>query len=250
MPADEQEKTVTGWAEEEPIRDAVLSRCSEDLYGNNEWDFALCESDCKEDDLMNDQGPYLIAKKDIIILILNKSRDMKTVAEVRDLLNQVYREEISFSRMVELLNERTSEEGKPYVENSPVRKPKKGDKVRIKHGVSSKTHESIRPFSPNYMDKLIGKELTVKYCSNDGIVACDGYLFSEDWLEPYVEELKEGDLAIFWNGHPKDALIRLFDRYISPSDLFSCVDKSGSGWKNAIKFESKEQYERLIKGEI
>ena len=27
-------------------------------------------------------------------------------------------------------------------------------------------------------------------------------------------------------------------------------DQNGVNWKNAIKFESKEQYERLIKGEI
>ena len=62
MPEDEQEKTVTVWAEEEPMRDAVLSRCTEDLYGNNEWDLTLYKSDLEEEEL-NDTGTYLIARK-------------------------------------------------------------------------------------------------------------------------------------------------------------------------------------------
>ena len=62
MPEEEQEKTVTVWAEEEPMRGAVLSRCTEDLYGNNDWDCGYYKSDLKEED-MNDTGTYLIARK-------------------------------------------------------------------------------------------------------------------------------------------------------------------------------------------
>lgn len=62
MPEKEQEQKVTVWAEEEPIRDAVLSRCTEDMYGNDNWDFSVYESDCTEEDL-NDPGTYLIAIK-------------------------------------------------------------------------------------------------------------------------------------------------------------------------------------------
>lgn len=62
MSEEEQEKTVTVWADEEPIRDAVLSRCTEDLYGNNDWDFAVYKSDLEEEEL-NDTGTYLIARK-------------------------------------------------------------------------------------------------------------------------------------------------------------------------------------------
>jgi len=85
------------------------------------------------------------------------------------------------------------------IENMQVRKFKIGDKVRIKHGVSSRTHGSIRPFFAYSMDKLIGKELTVEYCDSSEYVICDGYSFLKEWLEPYVEELKKGDLAIFWD---------------------------------------------------
>jgi len=62
MPEEEQEKNVTVWAEEKPIWDAVLSRCSEDLYWNNNWDCSYYKSDLEEEEL-NDPGTYLIARK-------------------------------------------------------------------------------------------------------------------------------------------------------------------------------------------
>ena len=173
-----------------------------------------------------------------------------TTAEIRDLLNQVCREAISFSRMVEIMNKRVSDADKPCVEDIPVRKFKKGDKVRIKEGVSSKTHCDISPGFVEEMDKLIERELIVENCSKSDFVKCDGYYFSEDWLEPY-EELKKGDLAIFWHFDKTQAVVRLFDN--EQGDVFQnpiYVDNTGHWWSNAIKFESKEQYERLINGEI
>ena len=60
------------------------------------------------------------------------------------------------------------------------------------------------------------------------------------------EEPKKGDLAIFWDDDKNSSCVRFYDTFISVYhyDIF------GNGWANAIKFESKEQYERLIKGEI
>ena len=255
-----------------------------------------------------------------------------TTTEVRNLLNQVMREDISFSEMVEILNERMSEtneppykdgdfvvneqgdvlifkekvedqiydhaffnnvsgstivqltpsyspirrhateeekkeflnalaeEGKRWneeklcVEDIPVRKFKKGDKVRIKHGVSSKTHGVISPFFVNPMDNLIGKTMTVyRYDDWSNYLECEGiyWSFIEEWLEPY-EELKKGDLTIFWEEKNKYATIRIYDQStINESEGYlRHKDNIGSNWANAIKFESKEQYERLIKGEI
>jgi hypothetical protein len=134
------------------------------------------------------------------------------------------------------------------VEDIPKRKFKKGDKVRIKHGVSSKTHRGVGPGFINTMDKFIGKELTVKEYSSRGWVVFYGYKceFAEDWLEPY-EELKEGDLAIFWdNLSRRYASVRIFGRLT----VCGYFDITGVRWDNAIKFESKEQFEKLIKGEI
>ena len=128
------------------------------------------------------------------------------------------------------------------IENIQVHKFKIGDKVRIKHGVSSKTHDSIRPYFAYSMDELIGKELTVEYCDNSEIIICDGYAFLKEWLEPYVEELKKGDLAIFWDNCKKHSKIGIYkgrdSRYIDHDD---------SRWLNVVKLESKEQFLEHIK---
>jgi hypothetical protein len=171
-----------------------------------------------------------------------------TKNEILELYGQVTLGEISFSRMVEIMNERVSEADKPCVEDIPKRKFKKGDKVRIKEGVSSKTHGTEFPWFNEYMDELIGATMTVdRYTDLCNHVKCEGlcWYFIEDWLEPYVEELKQGDLAIFWdNGGKHRASVRMY------GGLFMCdyYDTGGVRWDNAIKFESKEQYERLIKG--
>lgn len=255
--------------------------------------------------------------------------------EIRDLLNQVYHEEISFSRMVEILNEMVSEVEKPNfkegdflhsdwddenitiifkkqagdmiyyhaskscyfgvtvdddrywrdendfrhateeekqklldalakeckrwnaeklcVEDIPKRKFKKGDKVRIKDGVSSKTHKSVSPLFNKSMDVFIGTTMTVyKYTDRGGYVVCNesSWRFHEDWLEPYTNELKKGDLAIFWDDEPSDAVIRIYRNYIGEGVPYPHVVCEGEAWRNAVKFESEEQYKRLVKGEI
>ena len=248
-----------------------------------------------------------------------------TEQEIRTMLNQIYRGELSFSRMVEVINERVEEprfkdgdfvyedgrimifksypnnyhclyyprygehffdnrygidftdksfrrateeekqellyalakKGKLWnadklcIEDIPKRRFKKGDKVRIKEGISSKTHRGEHPCFIGGMDELIGKELTVDVCAN-GIVCIEesGYNLHEDWLEPYAEELKEGDLAIFWDNNKKYAIIRFYDRPNESEVSFRNKDQNGLDWVNAIKFESKEQFEKLIKGEI
>ena len=147
--------------------------------------------------------------------------------------------ESGFDSLMELVEE-------PCVEDIPKPKFKKGDKVRIKDGVSSKTHGSISPIFVTSMDKLIGKELTVEDYGNL-FVKCDGYYFLEEWLEPYVEELKKGDLAIFWDdGGQHRASVRMYGSLFT-RDYF---DTGGVRWDNAIKFESKEQFEKLINGEL
>jgi hypothetical protein len=113
-----------------------------------------------------------------------------------------------------------------------------GDKVRVKRGVSIGT---------NKCDELI---LTVDayYEQHRNILYCKGfpYLFHEDWLEPYSEELKKGDLAIFWDYDKDHATIRLYDKKGHEYHY----DSNGIYWGNAIKFESKEQFEKLLRGEI
>ena len=63
--------------------------------------------------------------------------------------------------------------------------------------------------------------------------------------------MKKGDLAIFWQFDKTQAVVRLIDN--EQGDVYQTpiyVDNTGHWWGNAVKFESKEQYERLIRGEI
>jgi len=63
-------------------------------------------------------------------------------------------------------------------------------------------------------------------------------------------ELKEGDLAIFWDHDKEFAIIKRYYRLNKGVEYRRHQDIQGLYWDNAIKFESKEQYEKLLKGEI
>lgn len=144
----------------------------------------------------------------------------------------------------------TQHDDKIVIEFMPKKpKFKVGDKVKIKDGISSNTHRNIEPHFNSMMDKFIGKELTVKDY-RAGLVFFNEdyyeYLFHEDWLEPYVEELKKGDLAIFWDDYKDASIIKLYDR----KEYDYHYDSYGIQWDNAIKFESKEQFEKVLRGEI
>lgn len=64
---------------------------------------------------------------------------------------------------------------------------KKGDKVRIKTGISNETHAHDGPGFVGYMDDLIGQVMAVDKYTDAGYVACQGmeWVFLEDWLEHY-----------------------------------------------------------------
>ena len=100
-----------------------------------------------------------------------------TTEEIRDLFNRVMIEEISFSEMVEVINEMVSE-----AEDTP-------------------------------------------------------------------EELKRGDLAIFWDDDKGSAFIGEYVYFIRDAP-FPHRDNKDNVFANAVKFESIEQYERLMRGEI
>lgn len=132
------------------------------------------------------------------------------------------------------------------VEDIPVRKFNVGDKVVLKSGYK-------KLYGLKYLtdfDHFIGKPLTIKGYAYIGSVYFSDcpYIFDEDWLEPY-EELKEGDLAIFWDSNKEEAFIGVYKQFLM-GVIFQHKDHRGNLWKNAIKFESREQYEKLLKGEI
>ena len=133
------------------------------------------------------------------------------------------------------------------IEDIPKRKFKKGDKVVLKSGYK----KSDGLIYLDVFDLFIGKPLTIRGYTDIGYVHFSNclYIFEEDWLEPY-EELKKGDLAIFWDEAKEYAAIRFYERLDESKEYLKHIDQNGSDWENAIKFESKEQYEKLIKGEL
>ncbi len=209
-----------------------------------------------------------------------------TTAEIRDLLNQVYREEISFFKMVEMINERVDEKNEPQYKDGDFvvsesgnilifRKKDKGmvyDHALFINASGLHIVQSVPSYSPikryateeekqilldalakrgKRWDDLVGKIMTVyRYTEGDEYVACEEteYIFLEEWLEPY-EELKEGDLAIFWDDNKEGAFIGIY-KQLTMGTIFKHKDHRGYMWKNAVKFESIEQFEKLIKGEI
>jgi hypothetical protein len=65
--------------------------------------------------------------------------------------------------------------------------------------------------------------------------------------EKLVEFLKEGDMCIFWDSNPSLALISIYHHF----EDSSYVDHRYLCWDNAIKWDgTKEQYERVLRGEI
>ena len=68
--------------------------------------------------------------------------------------------------------------------------------------------------------------------------------------EDIPEEPKKGDLAIFWDKDKRYAAIRFYEQSVGSGTRILHKDQNGFDWDNAIKFESKEQYERFIKREI
>lgn len=139
---------------------------------------------------------------------------------------------------------------KKCIEDIPKRKFKAGDKVKIKDGISSKTHRRVGPHFTELMDEFIGKELTVYDYTERGNVRCDNaFHFAEDWLEPWSDELKKGDLAIFWDNGYSYPLIRPYGT--KADDWRGHYDNIGSAWDNAIKWDgTKEQFEKVLRGEI
>ena len=60
-------------------------------------------------------------------------------------------------------------------------------------------------------------------------------------------ELKQGDLAIFWDYTSCEAIIAVYRGFVDGS----YVDNMDCCWYDAIKWDgTREQYERVLRGEI
>ena len=130
------------------------------------------------------------------------------------------------------------------IEDIPQRKFKPGDKVKLKDGMLDKRGES--PYFVAAMDMFIGKVLTVGSYNSEGYIflnEAEGWEFAEAWLELYSDEPEVGELAIFWDSCKKYSRISIYAQRTTESHR----DHLGVVWVNAIKFISKEQFEKHIK---
>lgn len=133
------------------------------------------------------------------------------------------------------------------------RKFKAGDKVKVKDGISSETHNGVNPYFTNTMNEFIGKELTVKEYTHDGFVVFYGddyrYQFAEDWLEPWSDEPKVGDWVIFWDNIKVARTGMLTD--IRPDELDKYVVDHLIGWHHAVKWDGTvDHIEKIRSGKV
>lgn len=83
----------------------------------------------------------------------------------------------------------------------------------------------------------------------DSKLAEKGLRFDKEKCElvdiPKYKEPIVGEMAIFWNTDKKDAQCRIYTR--SKEGVFRYSDSAAIFWKNAILFESPEQYKNFLK---
>ena len=154
------------------------------------------------------------------------------------------------------MTEALAEQGKRWnndkkcIEDIPKRKFKAGDKVKIKDGISSKTHEGACPSFVSPMDEFIGKKLTVKQYSNIKWVVFSEdrieFNFHENWLEPWSDEPKIGDWVVAWDVDRKAANVGILEA-IGGGVFKYVVD--GLQCMIAVKWDgTKEHLEKIRKG--
>lgn len=224
-------------------------KCIEDIPVYKDGDFVVNELDAilifKEayGDLVSDHA-YLPVYGELVIDKFVSCKGVKRHATTEEK-----------QRMTEALAERGKRwnADKKCVEDIPKPKFKAGDKVKIKDGISSKTHRFIRPYFVDGMGAFIGKELTVKEYNSDGFVVFSGrypeHEFAEDWLEPWSDEPKVGDWVIYWDSI-QTAKVGIL-ACIRPNERYKYVVDDGDWWRYAVKWNgTKEHLEKIRKGEI
>ena len=150
------------------------------------------------------------------------------------------------SEKQELLND-LKENGKRWNEEKlcieGIPKFKEGDKVMLKKDC---INGEKGLYYLKHFDYYIGQELTVSCYSKGGSVNLNGlsYYFPEEWLEPYIEEPKQGDLCIFWDNTEVGFHVRRYNGKMA-NGYFR--DNNGIPWQNAVKLDVKEQFEKNLK---
>ena len=104
----------------------------------------------------------------------------------------------------------------------------------------------------NNMDKSYS-DLSKRFCKATDKEKAEYFewLRDEEGLEwdgeKLVEVLKEGDMCIFWDDEPREAIIAIYHHSVDGN----YVDHMDFYWDNALKWDgTKEQYEKVLRGEL
>ena len=151
---------------------------------------------------------------------------------------------------IALLDTKLKENGKYFDQTTMsikdiVKEPafKVGDKVIV-----NKPQKVQYPAWVSNMDELHGKTLTVRNIGKEGYLCMNecGWNFHPDWcMKVEAPKPKVGDRCIFWDDNKSNAIIGKLTKinYESycPYEVADVVS-----YKNCIKFESMEQYNKFI----
>ena len=110
---------------------------------------------------------------------------------------------------------------------------------------NNKQQITMKKFTKQEILELYG-QVTMGEISFSRMVEVMNQRVSE--AEDIPEGLKKGDLAIFWDDDKGSAFIGEYNCFLKDVK-YPYRDNRGNVWVNAIKFESIEQYEKLLKGE-
>ncbi len=99
------------------------------------------------------------------------------------------------------------------------------------------------------MDKFSGKKLKIEAITTSGMLLSNDWKFHPDWCAKVEvskpNKPKVGDLCIFWDEDKSNAVIGKLTEIDNKSD-FPYEVANSIGYKNCIKFESMEQYNKFI----
>ncbi len=104
------------------------------------------------------------------------------------------------------------------------------------------------PYWSYYMDEYDGQTVKIDEINSDNYLDIDDWIFHPDWctkVEVSESTFKVGDRCILWNEDKSDAITGKLTKINYESDFpYEAIDILV--YKNCIKFESMEQYNKFI----
>ncbi len=111
-------------------------------------------------------------------------------------------------------------------------------------------HALLGALTKYYKNKMKNTSTTLEIPEGSKAVISGKVIDGKNYLVVEVErepELKAGDMCIFWDYTPREAIIAVYQHFVDGN----YVDHMDFYWDNAIKWDgTKEQYEKVLRGEL